>query len=671
MQSPGRNVCRGASHRKAFHLQVQVDRRVIPSMEATVVVVTSQGRVEMEIGRSSLIARSTLLTTAFTSDEPSQPDLSRPPATVAGMDPTPPPSPFVTVDSPDDVDALAESLRAPTGALPTLVVTGDRDDGLVQFDLPRIARDAGNSARLVVITDGSLTYRLKDLMPPDTVPFNGAARVYPVHDRSWMTRPHDGSLFFLTPRAGTSDEWTGRLVRTLLAVAENDRGAADLDAFEERQKAEHTTGEPQPFRGEFTGAASATEGIISSPDAPRLGMLRVELDTVAPGMPVDIGSIFTSGDEVSGHFDTTGAVVDVDGVRTAADMADDLVRQHCYPARVTQVLGKSQVKVQIVPGVESHLTQTDIGASEPGDLVVVQVQSVRSRNGKLKIAVGPAPETDGNVEPAPVLRTGGPAWLTVGTVEVIPDTEEDATGDVPAGSVAELEGLRRNVPRLKAEMERLREDISRQKALVDRIRSEATHAWDDCDRLTDENEGLRLFLQNQGITVPTTLPGAGPAVASRRTPRAEITVEHQERIFLGNEFEDPAEQLDLEIRVAWAQQVDASDKKDHRLRFTFGDGFLASVDKTIRDGESLRWKLPQTLAWAASGYEERLTEQHAYRTSNASGSPQRIRSRDRAKAYRANLETNTAAARRLHYYRLPDGTVEFHSVNTHDDFPAM
>lgn len=45
----------------------------------------------------------------------------------------------------------------------------------------------------------------------------------------------------------------------------------------------------------------------------------------------------------------------------------------------------------------------------------------------------------------------------------------------------------------------------------------------------------------------------------------------------------------------------------------------------------------------------------------------RVRRRDGATAHRVSIEQNSPAARRLHYWVLPDGSVELASVNLHDD----
>jgi hypothetical protein len=58
---------------------------------------------------------------------------------------------------------------------------------------------------------------------------------------------------------------------------------------------------------------------------------------------------------------------------------------------------------------------------------------------------------------------------------------------------------------------------------------------------------------------------------------------------------------------------------------------------------------------------------HAFRENSAGGSTQRIRKRDGAKALRCHIQTNAPSVRRLHYWQLENGTLEFSNVVTHDD----
>ncbi|WP_297006447.1 cell division protein ZapB [uncultured Corynebacterium sp.] len=595
------------------------------------------------------------------------------------MNPAPPPPPFRSVDSTTDVAALAAALCAPPDMTPTLVATAENRSREVPLDLRRIADEVGDAARLVVITDPSLTRALTGLMPPGTTPYNGAARIYPAHDLTWMEDCFAGDLLFANIRPDNGTRVAGALAARLLTVVENARGYEALADRASDAVAEDAG--PRPFRGEFTGASSATVGMITSPDAPGLGMLRVDLDTLLPGAPVVIGSVFADGDEVSGHFDASGAVTDVSGLRAVERMAADLVVQHCYPAVVTGVVAKSQVGVQVVPGVTSHLTQAGVDVTaEVGAVVAVQVQSVGERRGSLRIIVGPAPEGAG-VDAAPPLRTGGPAWVSMtvpsaggagadngrgNVAEDSPGTVPGgAAGGVPAGSVAELEGLRARVPQLKKHLRRMEGQIDELQRQLRTYDDERRYAWDENDRLEDENDLLRARLRAAGVALPDGA-ASGEAVTAARAKKTEKRTVYTERPLMGDEFDTLYWQLYTEVQLCWARQVDAADKREHPLAFRYGEGFLASVSRTVKDSEALRWKLPKVMAWIGCGLPERTTRHHAYRDGEGGGAPQLVRD-DGAKAFRVDLETNTAAARRLHYWKLPDGTVEFARVGFHDE----
>ena len=86
-------------------------------------------------------------------------------------------------------------------------------------------------------------------------------------------------------------------------------------------------------------------------------------------------------------------------------------------------------------------------------------------------------------------------------------------------------------------------------------------------------------------------------------------------------------------------------------------------------GERYRSKLVRACADVAINAPGLLgrRDDHQLRLGDGGNSPTRRRSWDDAVAHRCYLEHKTPSARRLHYWVLPDGSVEFASVNLHDD----
>lgn len=594
-----------------------------------------------------------------------------------------------TVTTVSGVRELADSLCTGAAGVPALVVTAVNRTREVYLDLSRITDEFSDAVRLVVIENPNLTRMLTGVMPTGTTPYNGAARIYPTHDLSWMDAPFADDLLFAGITEGNAARVTDVVVNRLRMVLETAAAFAELDFPSSADGA----AEPGSFCGEFTGELSSRAGMVTSPDAPgSMGMLHLDLDALRVDATVTVAGLFGVGDEVRGMVSAEDGIVSLEGLRSADAMTAELVGGRCYPAVVTGRGAKSQVRVQVVPGVESTLTQRGIDeATTAGDVVAVCVQSVGERDGRPRIAVGPVGDADVTVKDAPAMRDGGPGWIALSSGSGVAAGAADAETEEPATTdnrTTELEVLRGRVPALRAQISDLSAQMDILRDLLASARGESDYAWDENDRLNDENTLLRARLAAVGIDLPagvgapaapatpgmtaTTSSGvAGHRPRGGRKLRVERQTIYTECVLKGTEFSAPDDQLKEEIRLSWVRNVDAPAKADHPLRYSFGPGFLASVEKTVRADESARRKLSEVLAWVAAGYEERTSRHHAYRAGTGGGAPQIVRHTDGAKAFRVNLETNTAAARRLHYWKLPDGSVEFHSVNLHDDFPSM
>jgi hypothetical protein len=103
-----------------------------------------------------------------------------------------------------------------------------------------------------------------------------------------------------------------------------------------------------------------------------------------------------------------------------------------------------------------------------------------------------------------------------------------------------------------------------------------------------------------------------------------------------------------------------------RRTFVLGPSFAATAQSL---GEKYRAKILKACAdvvIAAPGLLRRR-EDHPLRVGGGANDAVRVRVHDGAEAHRCYIEHNTPAARRLHYWALIDGSVEFASVNLHDD----
>ncbi|WP_098464942.1 hypothetical protein [Isoptericola jiangsuensis] len=130
-------------------------------------------------------------------------------------------------------------------------------------------------------------------------------------------------------------------------------------------------------------------------------------------------------------------------------------------------------------------------------------------------------------------------------------------------------------------------------------------------------------------------------------------------------FTDPADQFRHEVHTAWVRGVPAAQKVSLPLHdYTLGSAFL---DSLALPGVSRR-KIVETVVHVVTGRAADINglQLHPLRTDDGGGSPQ-VRRDDGATCWRVSLQANTPAARRLHYWRLPDGGCELSRVVVHDD----
>lgn len=211
-----------------------------------------------------------------------------------------------------------------------------------------------------------------------------------------------------------------------------------------------------------------------------------------------------------------------------------------------------------------------------------------------------------------------------------------------------LETARAEIRRLGAEFEAARRSTDR--AVEERVREMkvelARTQADARDRADKHAEQLAAARRKskQGSEQTETCTGFCPELF----PTAEDAVRHG-------------------IYMAWVSRITAADKAEHPLPdYIVGDGFadtLALFDAG-QQAKAFRASVDVLTGLARDVAGRRL---HALRAGDGGDDPQRTRPADGAVGFRVNIETNTASARRLHFWRLPDGTIELARVVLHDD----
>ena len=101
--------------------------------------------------------------------------------------------------------------------------------------------------------------------------------------------------------------------------------------------------------------------------------------------------------------------------------------------------------------------------------------------------------------------------------------------------------------------------------------------------------------------------------------------------------------------------------------YKMGPKFAASF---YTHDPALRAKTLKALTQLLTGRADRMKarEVHPKRIGMGGDDPQMVRDEDGATCWRMSVESGVAAARRVHYWKLPDGSIELHELVAHDTF---
>jgi hypothetical protein len=124
-----------------------------------------------------------------------------------------------------------------------------------------------------------------------------------------------------------------------------------------------------------------------------------------------------------------------------------------------------------------------------------------------------------------------------------------------------------------------------------------------------------------------------------------------------------------EIRAFWIDNYTPDDRATYPLnqeQWRVLPSFILTFQALTDDGKD---KAIKTAAHIVTGRNaiEHITEDHPLREGDENSKPEVVRD-DGAAARRAYIESHTAQARRLHYWKLRDGSIELSRVGLHDDF---
>ncbi len=534
-----------------------------------------------------------------------------------------------------------------------------------EFDPGAIEAAVAGLADVAVLVTGDVSRAFEELLPDKLQVYGGAGRSYPVdigRDPDWRRSP----LRF--PGRATTE--------VLIDDALGHAAAAGLEPSQ-----------PATVRREAGVVRMFAAGrAFVELDAGPTVTIRSEL--LWPGVPIEW--TVSVGQRVDGVVDRADRRLDLD--RAPLALAD---LERAFPHRsVTLGLVGSvttdRAVVRLHPDAPVfELAPIDVTSNPRDDLTfllstgdVVPVRVIHLQGGALRLGMSDI-DDDEPILPALALTPGGPPWLDesrrpvepdapAGPAEQLGDPEPEPASDeeappepspVPESAPAPvpepeptgperrtmIQQLQFTVEHLKLENARLAgpaaEVAAARKELV-AVRLELGESERDRARYREELTRVKRELRSRGRPDPQPAPADSPADRRARWIDDESWVRHE--LYLGwVERVSPGERAALPLRG------------DYRISERFAPSLLA-LDPGLFD------KAVKAAVDVLVGRESHHGA-HPLRTGDAGNAPAVVRSTDRARCYRAYVEQNVPAARRLHYWKLDDGVIEFSRVVTHDD----
>ena len=543
--------------------------------------------------------------------------------------------------------ALARHLLSEARTHPVLVLSTPSEGAAPLLDADDLHGRVGEIADVAILHNGPASWALAEGLPPRTEVYGGAGRVYPV-DRAWLANPYRAPLRFCWP-----SDVPARVADTL----EDDAyAAATLDGSLTLAATEATA--TRPAVGKIDGLLDRHNALLRLEDS---SQAIVVVDELVPG--IEPSRLLQAGMRLTGRVVTGGLfgrfLPDAIDDDPEGRVADSYQPGDLTLAQVTQV-GSRRATALLHPHVA-----VSIGTAEEDDLdlhSLLEVDDVVT----LELTDGPPwqavlAHTDTPSVPAPPVLPGGPPWLTEADLpqpppapepeaETAPETQATCTLElVPAADAAPADDLLGPVVRptpgnsvlhsqllgLQAQRDDLSARLQASDAEAETRRRAARSAREDVKKMRSQ---LRSA-QDQLRAYKAQTEGAGL-------------------------FDDPTEQLTHDVYMAWLRRTAPSERAQWPLRaWTVGPRFLDSLNTL--EGIS-RVKIVDVLVDVITGRVKEVAGRELHPLREGVTGPQKVR-HDHARAWRCALQVHSPSARRLHFWTLPDNSVELDQVGVHDD----
>ena len=563
-------------------------------------------------------------------------------------------TPVRRIGSAEEAAALAERLLTPGRDRPTVVLTIAGGHGEPFGDPEKIQDAVGDLAEVVVMPTSDVSWAFSRRMTPGTQVYGGAGRVYPL-DHTWVSFPARSALRFAYSTADR-DRITDQLISDALQAALTDDVLAS-----------HSSPAQRPRRGVVAGVIGS-RAIVRLDDGTQATVWE---ELTAPGVRLD--RVLAAKQKVSGVYDPVSRRLDLRGELRPDDTAraTAAVRETYRPGDVVLAdvvaVGADTVELRLLPGLGVRVDRSAVTSNTGdsladlftlGEVVACRVSSIDPVELRLDDI-----DDDEVAKPAPSLLPGGPSWLTLpepaaAAKPAACEASSPSPGLAPARSPSPLDLFPKS-PEPAPDVERRTAELLAERARFEALAAELTALRDHAAEL-EHNLALTTHLAERRQS-----QYRHAELARQKASRDLKKARQQHGDPAGPAFADPVEQFRHDVYCEWVRRIPAAEKTDRKLaEFDLGPQFLSSVEQL--EGVS-RDKIVAVVVEVLTGIAERAPgrDLHQLRAGEA-GSPYQTRPGG-GTSWRVSLQSNSPAARRMHFWRVRD-RYEFSRVCAHDEF---
>ena len=580
---------------------------------------------------------------------------------------------YQVVSSKADVAKLAAGLLDAGRTMPWCVVSHTVQAPTSFLNLDALAGSVAEIAEVFLIAHGELTYHLSDLLPEGTGVYGDAARLY---RRDFNKQ----SGTFEVPRYLVD---VSNAKRLQFEIENEIWKNADLGTFKkERGKREVAQ------KGKIVKVYPPSTAVVELENGTRA---TIRQEVCFPGLPIhwfisELDELEGTWDEANNDFIPNGAKLTV----------KDVVDQYGFGNVVLGLVKSAERQTGVItvfPGVDIKIAREEISGNDR-DLVldyldvgdVVAARLYRDPQGRTGLRMDDIDDDEVPLPALPILANGRP-WLQESREEVLesddlepaistvePETFEPEEVQVVTGSIplpnpglvtvhvaggSPLGGRERSDFQFQVKFlnGRIQDLEGRLKAREKDVASISLELRDAESKLSN---ALHLYREERKKSTAAKRQGA-------RIDNGKSTTQSRRSRWLTDE-----EWFGEELRRAWIGRYKPEDRNEFDLdlsKVTYGSDFFETLRESHVSEEDLRKVVRVVLDIVTDrNSRQRIHEVHPLRES-ASNSARNLTRDDGAACFRAYLEEHTAQAKRLHFWKLPNGW-ELSRVGLHDDMRA-